>query len=596
MTTVTEPLVTGVPMIKLGGSDAPEAWYEGLVEMRVEVGFRVPARAVLRFDDADYALADSEKAKLGDKVEITVRRATDQGSVADDVVFRGEITGMDIESVDRDGAELVLVAHDRGYRLGRGRKPLTYVKAGVADLVQQIAARHGMTARADSLPGVIDHLMQVDTDLALLDQLADQTGCDWWVDDEVLRFTRRNEGPHANEQVDLALGQNLVRLSVRATALHPDEVVVQGWDRDLQEPIRSSVPKPTWTPGFPQAFANGGRSLGGSAPLHRGGAPVQDKASADRLAQSLTDEVVDAAVKVEGTAIGASNLKLGCKVKVDHAGPSCGTYRVTAVEHVFRRHLETRFTAGPRRPTTLVDTVGSAPLASTDVRRQGLRLATVTNRNDPEHQGRVKVLYKGVADDHESDWARVAMPGSGPDRGLVVLPEVNDEVVVGFEAEGSGQPIVLGGMYSKRTLPAKDTSAVAPRRWTSKRGYFVELKDGDSPAEQHVLLRLEGSDHQLRIGKDKVELVAPAGVPLALRVGSSSSLEFDGNGNITLKGVNIKVEAQGSLTATAGSTASLTANTTLTLEGKVSTAVKGAKVDVQASAIASVTGAMVKIN
>ncbi len=58
--------------------------------------------------------------------------------------------------------------------------------------------------------------------------------------------------------------------------------------------------------------------------------------------------------------------------------------------------------------------------------------AIVTDNNDPDNIGRVKVKFPWLGDDVESWWARIAAPGAGPDYGIVWVPQVNDEVLVGF--------------------------------------------------------------------------------------------------------------------------------------------------------------------
>ena len=54
--------------------------------------------------------------------------------------------------------------------------------------------------------------------------------------------------------------------------------------------------------------------------------------------------------------------------------------------------------------------------------------------------------YPWLSGDHASDWARVVAPGGGAQPGVEFLPEVNDEVLVGFEMGDIHYPYVLGGL------------------------------------------------------------------------------------------------------------------------------------------------------
>ena len=68
--------------------------------------------------------------------------------------------------------------------------------------------------------------------------------------------------------------------------------------------------------------------------------------------------------------------------------------------------------------------------------------------------------------------------------GSVMIPEVGDEVLVGFEHGDPRQPIILGGLFgNKSTIPdwtVKD-GKVSSRRFTSRLGHVWELSDGDEP-------------------------------------------------------------------------------------------------------------------
>ena len=77
----------------------------------------------------------------------------------------------------------------------------------------------------------------------------------------------------------------------------------------------------------------------------------------------------------------------------------------------------------------------------------------MTNNDDTDKLGRVKVKYPTLSDSDESTWARVATPGGGVQRGLQWIPEVGDEVLVGFELGDKTRPMILGGLWSRKDKP-----------------------------------------------------------------------------------------------------------------------------------------------
>ena len=109
----------------------------------------------------------------------------------------------------------------------------------------------------------------------------------------------------------------------------------------------------------------------------------------------------------------------------------------------------------------------------------GVVPAIVSNLDDPEKLGRMKVTFPWVAELAESPWARVAMAGAGKKRGIVMLPEVGDEVLVAFDHGDARMPYVVGGLYNGKdelpVAPVKDGKVV--NRAFSRNGHRIELDD-----------------------------------------------------------------------------------------------------------------------
>src|SRR5438270_11908593 len=74
----------------------------------------------------------------------------------------------------------------------------------------------------------------------------------------------------------------------------------------------------------------------------------------------------------------------------------------------------------------------------------GVEIAIVTNVQDPDKAGRVKICFPRLPGKPESDWVRVTQPAAGDGRGWYWLPHVNDEVLVGFERGSASKPFVIG--------------------------------------------------------------------------------------------------------------------------------------------------------
>jgi phage baseplate assembly protein V len=78
----------------------------------------------------------------------------------------------------------------------------------------------------------------------------------------------------------------------------------------------------------------------------------------------------------------------------------------------------------------------------------GLAIAVVTDVDDQERLGRIRIRYPWLDHSLKSDWISVVAPSAGKDRGLFWMPEIDDEVVVGFLQGDFAQPVVLGGTWN----------------------------------------------------------------------------------------------------------------------------------------------------
>src|SRR2546425_288006 len=111
----------------------------------------------------------------------------------------------------------------------------------------------------------------------------------------------------------------------------------------------------------------------------------------------------------------------------------------------------------------------------------GVEVALVTNVQDPQKLGRVKVCFPRLQGMPESDWARVVQPAGGAGRGFYWLPEVNDEVLVAFEMGQPNRPFVLRALWNAKDKPMKDAYADdnTTRMIQTKSGHQIALSDKD---------------------------------------------------------------------------------------------------------------------
>ncbi|TAM90854.1 MAG: hypothetical protein EPN43_05140 [Jatrophihabitans sp.] len=589
-------IATVAPEVAVNGSALSATQLGALTQLRVERGLCMIARATLRVRDEGYAFSAGSTFQLGHQVSIKIPGGT--------TLFTGVITGVRLEQASAQQPELVVIADDKGYKLLAGIDPNNYEEQTFSDIITALAGDAGLRPDISSghLSAQSPYLLRTGSALSYLEAIAQRTGIVWWIDEDALVV---RSGGTSSGTTTLSMNQDLINFSVRASGLRPTGVKVTGWDLSSQQTITgeasssSAATRPTAD--FVSKYLGGlAGALGDSQPNVADLFPVT-QTEADTIAQALAETGEAAAVVARGTCWANPGLVPGSTVSVTDAGPTSGDYYVSSVEHVYdHRGFTTRFVAGPMRPSGLVDTLG-APASDAGFRSTGLVIGVVSDNKDSEGHYRVKVKFPGLHGGVVSTWARVVSPGAGSSRGMSFQPEVNDEVLVGFEFGDSRRPVVIGALYSPNNALPKaaeivdsSTGKVEYRRMTSRLGHVVELGDSDTPSKQHVLLQLGDGNHKFRLGKDKTDIEIPSGEKLSIKAGDAS-IVFDDQGNITITGMKIALKATQDLTVE-GLDVSVKANVKLAAEGGAQLDVKGAIANVQADGPLALKGAVVNIN
>ena len=239
-------------------------------------------------------------------------------------------------------------------------------------------------------------------------------------------------------------------------------------------------------------------------------------------------------------------------------------------------------------------------------------IGIVTNINDPDKLGRVKVKFPTLGASEESHWARIATPLTGAERGAHFLPEVNDEVLVAFVHGDINHPYIIGGLWNGMDKPPVPPALPNGRNWEILIGGGSKVKNRLIKSTKGNMLIFNNSDDApgvFLVGKSGAyimvndvngkELIALAdktkGDFIEIR-SQDQSIWIEAVGPITIKNRgNIKVETQGNLDATVQGnlTAKTTGNTNVEATG--STTVKGMAVTVEATAALTLKGATVAV-
>ncbi|WP_329587815.1 VgrG-related protein [Streptomyces sp. NBC_01005] len=564
------------PIVEAPG-ELPAAWVAQLVSCVVDENVGLPDAAVLTYRDPDHKLLTATGITIGTPLKISV--VTVQERVRERL-FTGEVTAVELDS-DTTGSFTVVRAFSKAHRLQRGRKVVAFRNMKTADIVRKVAAGAGLTCgKIEAAPIMYKQLTQPNvSDWEFLQYLAGESGAHVRVDDKgLLQFVKPKPASSApspatsatRHPMVLEYGRNLLALrAVLTGADGADSVEVRGWNVDTKTRLvarEQSVRSDTVSPGMSPSLAAG--AFGPGARMTVTDTPYRTQAEARAVAGSVAASVSSGFGEIEAVAEGNPRLKAGLPVALGNVGPAfAGRYTATAAHHVLEPNGGYRTTvqvsAAPDRSLAGLTSGSNAP--SRGPRMPGLAIGVVTDiREGKTERGWVKLKFPWLDDTYVTDWVRTVQWG-GQGGGGVFSPEVNDEVLVGFEQGMLDSPYVLGGLYngvdkpSPHDVPLVDPTSgkVNRRSLVSRSGNRLELLDAPRGPSG---VRLATGDKRLDITLD--ERRGEIALTVFARGGSralssvtlnSSGITLDaGTGEVNVKGRSVTINGKTGVTVDGG--------------------------------------------
>jgi len=191
----------------------------------------------------------------------------------------------------------------------------------------------------------------------------------------------------------------------------------------------------------------------------------------------------------------------------------------------------------------------------------GVAVGIVTNNQDPDGLGRVRVRFPWLDDAAESFWARVASPMAGEARGVYFLPEVEDEVLVAFQHGRPEAPVILGGLWNGKAKPpaSNDDGKNNLRVIKSRSGHLVRLDDSDGKEKIEIIDKSGNNKLVIDTAANTVTIAADADVVIQST-----------NGKIALSGKTVEIKStSGEVAVTSAAAMTVEATADLTLKGQM---------------------------
>jgi phage protein D/phage baseplate assembly protein gpV len=471
--------------VQIAGRSLTEAELSSLTSIRIQQKLSLPALCELTF-----ASQFGKKALISHLIAGLSLQIDLPGELSP--LFSGEVTALEYY-YSPDGPQTLRVrGYDILHRLRKRRQVRAFVQTGLSELASELVADLSLTVQGSvsevTWRRVIQHGQ---SDLELLREKAAACGLYFTLQGSELFFLSL-EG--AGNSVPLAWGDDLLEARIEANGDPCCRIVsAEGWNTWMGSSHYGKADQ-----------ARSGRDIAAEMPPERVngegdrslvGLVVENDRAAEALAQADLDTQVAREVTLWGAAQGNVRLQPGVPVEISGVALAlAGRYVLTEVVHSFTSEgkFTTEFSTCP--PPSPKIASGMTAL-----------LGKVSNVNDPEHLGRVQVTLSSCGD-VESDWLQVVAAAGGRNKGLMMLPDVGDLVLLLCFGADPAQGVVLGGIFGPAGPLDAGVEGSQTQRFTLRTasGHLIQFDDANKVVQ---LTDSSGSTLELKPGKVRLQAV-----------------------------------------------------------------------------------------
>lgn len=171
----------------------------------------------------------------------------------------------------------------------------------------------------------------------------------------------------------------------------------------------------------------------------------------------------------------------------------------------------------------------------------GVFPAIVTDIVDPDNLGRIQLKFPWLGADGDSvrAWATLLTPYADDDQGFYVLPAVDTQVVVAFEAGELRRPYIVGSAWNgSEAMPEAPAASNNKRLIKSRAGSLFEFDDTDGAAKVTISMK---SGHKVVLDDSAQEVTVEHSNGCLVKLNVAGQVEIKANATveITASAVNI---------------------------------------------------------
>jgi len=573
----SRPPTVVTQVVKVNGTEVPLQFRAETIVINKEVN-RIPtARLVFIDGSASEEKFEASNGNLfipGNEIEIQAGYESDNKTI-----FKGVIVKQSVK-IRSNNSILIIECKDKAVKMTVGKKNKYFTDSVKdSDAISTIINTYGLNAEVETTDVTHKELIQFETtDWDFMVNRADVNGKLVITDDGNIAVKKPNFT--SSPVISLVYGATILELDAEIDARHQLKAVkTKSWSSDDQAVKETDAADPAVSLNGNITADDLANVIGLNEYTIKHGGAVED-AELQSWGNALWLKHQAAKVRGRVRFRGIDTVKPGVMIELGGLSDRFnGKCFVSAAQHHISAgdwQTEAQFGLNPEW-FSQEHAINMMPASGLMAAVSGLQVGKVTQlENDPDGKNRIKIFLPIINNNEQGTWARVATLDAGNDRGSFFLPEIGDEVIVGFINDDPRDAIVLGMMNSS-AKPAPLTAADA----NHEKGFVTRSK-----------MKMIFNDD-----KKSFTLLTPAGKTMVVDDDAGIMKLEDENGNKFLMDTNgITIESYKEIKIKATTDLKMEA---VNAETKASAGLKAegsASAELKSSGMMTVKGSMVQIN
>lgn len=522
----------------------------------------------------NFSLSNEELLVPGKKIEIQAGYHHENQAIFKGIIIKHSI------KIRESNAVLIVECRDEAVKMTLGRKSNFYYESKDSDIYEEIIGKYALESKVEATSATNKELVQYRTsDWDFMLTRAQLNGQICIVDDGKITIAKPDLSQEEVETV--AFGATLLDFDAEMDARNQyGAITTFGWNPSEQEILEVEANDP----GLPPLNGNITPSELAEAldseklELKHAGLQNTEKLQQWGDAKSLFQQLSKTRGRIKFQGI--PTVKPGTMLKLEGVGDRFnGKVFISAVRHEIANGnwtVDAEFGMNPKWFSETYD-ISELPAAGIIPAVSGLQIGVVSQlESDPDGEDRILVKIPIINNEEQGIWTRIATLDAGNNRGSFFLPEIGDEVIVGFINDDPNHAVILGSLHSSAKPAPLTASDDNHEKGFVTRSAMKLLFNDD---KKSIILETP-SGKKIIIDEDAGAIV--------IEDENSNKITMDRDGVAMESGKDFSIKAMGDCTIEA-TNININANAQFKAEGS-------AGAEVSTSAVAVLKGSLVQIN